>query len=127
MLQQHVLQEISSPQAFLRAKACWVYGEFSDIKDENHLVQAAEAIFKQVFAPELPVKLAAALALSRLLKSEAAEKHLKPHLKQILEVYLKMMEEIDSEELVKSLEAVMGVFADDMAPFALQISAQLVQ
>jgi hypothetical protein len=80
MLQQHVLHEISSELPFLRAKACWVYGEFCDIQDEKHLVQATEAIFKQVFAAELPVKLAAALALARLLKSEAAEKHLKPHL-----------------------------------------------
>ena len=63
MLQQHILHEISSPQPFLRAKACWVYGEFCNIKNEAHLIQATEAIFQQVFAPELPVKLAAALAL----------------------------------------------------------------
>ena len=47
---------------------------------------------------------------------------MKPHLKQVLEVYLKMMDEIDSEELVKALEGIMSIFADDMAPFALQIS-----
>jgi hypothetical protein len=37
-----------------------------------------------------------------------------------------MMEQIDSEELVKSLEGVMSVYADDMAPFAVQISEKLV-
>jgi hypothetical protein len=39
------LHEVSSAQPFLRAKACWVYGEFCNIKDETHLIQATEAIF----------------------------------------------------------------------------------
>lgn len=51
---------------------------------------------------------------------------MKPHLKQTLEVYLKMMEDIDSEELVRSLEALIGIFSDDMGPYAIQISEQLV-
>lgn len=52
---------------------------------------------------------------------------MKPALKSILESYLKLMSEIDSEELVKSLETIMTVFSDSMAPYALQIIEQLVQ
>jgi len=43
---------------------------------------------------------------------------MKPHLGQTLEVYLKMMDEIDSEELVKSLEGVIHIFNEDIGPYA---------
>lgn len=50
---------------------------------------------------------------------------MKPHLKSILEIYLKLMDEIDSEELVGALEEIMRIYKDDVAPFAMQICEQL--
>jgi hypothetical protein len=44
---------------------------------------------------------------------------LKPALKDILEIYLKLMTEIDSEDLVDALEEIVGHFQDDITPFAL--------
>ena len=44
----------------------------------------------------------------------------------MLEVYLKVMDEIDSEELVSSLETIMTIFRDDIGPYAQQIVQQLV-
>ena len=64
--------------------------------------------------------------MSKLLKNSTAEEFLKPALGQILEVYLKIMQDIDSEELVKSLESIMTIYKDDIAPYAVQISEQLV-
>jgi len=58
----------------------------------------------------LPVKLSAAVALSTFLKKPTAVQFLKPALKSILEVYLKIMSEIDSEKLVSALEEIMIVF-----------------
>ena len=42
-----------------------------------------------------------------MLNNPTAIEFLKPALKNILEVYLKIMEEIDSEELISSLEVIM--------------------
>jgi len=36
------------------------------------------------------------------------------------------MSDIDSEELVKSLETIMTIFSDSMAPYALEVTEQLV-
>ena len=44
------------------------------------------------------------------IKNETAESFLKPALGNILEVYLKIMNEIDSEELVGALEEIMSSY-----------------
>lgn len=72
-----------------------------------------------MFAEELPIKFAAALALSQMLKNEDAIEFLKPALKNILEVYLKIMEDIDSEELIGALEVIMEKYSEDIGPFAV--------
>ena len=59
------------------------------------------------------------MALSAFLKKPTAVQFLKPALKGILEVYLKIISEIDSEKLVSALEEIMLVYKDDMGPFAL--------
>ena len=67
----------------------------------------------------LPIKFAAALALSKMLDNEVAMEFLKPALKNLLEVYLKIMEDIDSEELIGALEMIMERFQEDICPFAI--------
>lgn len=44
---------------------------------------------------------------------------LRPALKDILQVYLKMMSEIESEELVNALEEIVSLYKDDIGPYAL--------
>lgn len=72
------------------------------------------------------MRLSAAVALSRFLRNKVAEEFLKPALKNILEVYLKIMNDIDSEELVSALEEIMAVFKEDIGPYAVQVTEQLV-
>ena len=98
-----------------------MYGEFGDynFKNEDHIKKAVDGIYKSLFAEELPVRLSAAIAMSKLVKNDTAEGFLKPALSNILEVYLKIMNEIDSEELVQSLEDIMTAYKDDIGPFAV--------
>ena len=65
--------------------------------------------------------------MSKLINNETAEEFLKPAISNILEVYLKIMNEIDSEALVEAFEQIVAAFKDDMAPFAMQICTQLVE
>ena len=51
---------------------------------------------------------------------------LKPHLGQILTAYLKLMTEIESEDLVNALEEIVNLYSDDIGPFALQLTEQLM-
>jgi hypothetical protein len=57
-----------------------------------------------------------------MLTNTTAKDFLKPALGNILEVYLKLISEIDSEKLVSSLETIMQKYSDDMGPYALKIA-----
>ena len=43
-----------------------------------------------------------------------------------MQVYLQLMNEIDSDDLVTALERLVQFYKEDMEPFAIQISKQLV-
>lgn len=60
-----------------------------------------------------------------MLRNESAAEFLKPALKGILEMYLKIMEMIDSEELIGALEEIMEQYSEEIGPFAVQITQQL--
>lgn len=83
-------------------------------------------IFRNLHDPELPVRLNAATSIHKLLNNDNILNFLKPALKDILETFLKLMNEIDSEDLVTALEEVVGHFKDDITPYALQLSEHLV-
>mmetsp|Transcript_42364 Transcript_42364/g.55849 ORF Transcript_42364/g.55849 Transcript_42364/m.55849 type:complete len:774 (-) Transcript_42364:479-2800(-) len=127
MLKTHVLPDFQSGHPMLRARACWVYGEYCyfDFKDTQHVQQAVDAIYQQLFTDSLPIKYDAALALSKMLRNDTASEFLKPALKNLLEVYLKIMESIDSEELIGALEEIVEKFSEDIGPFAVQLCQQL--
>ena len=46
-------------------------------------------------------------------------------MKDVLEIYLNMMNEIESDELVTALERIVAFYKEDMEPFALMLSKQL--
>lgn len=79
-------------------------------------------MYQNLYADDLPVRLSAAVALSQFLKNSTAQEFLKPALKNILEVFLKIIAEVDSEKLVSALEDIMTIYRDDIGPYAIQIT-----
>jgi uncharacterized protein YjgD (DUF1641 family) len=76
-------------------------------------------MYKNLVHDDLPVRLSAAVALSQLLKNTTAQEFLKPALKNILELFLKIIAEIDSEKLVSALEDIMTIYRDHIGPYAV--------
>ena len=128
MMAQHVLPELQSQQPFLRMRACWMYGEFGhfSFKDQNHVNQSIDLVYRCLNDQDLPVRFQAALCIKKLLDNDGAAAFLKPALKEILHQYLNLMNEIDSEELVSALELIINRYKDDISPFAFQLTEQLV-
>ena len=71
MLKAYVLPDLASPNPLLQSRACWVYGEFSDfdLEDAQHIQQAVEGVYRGLSSDLLPLKVSAALALSRMLSN----------------------------------------------------------
>jgi importin-7 len=126
----HVLHELDNPQPFMRMRALTIYGIYTEqmkFKDNEHLKEVVLRAFRcLVTDPDLPVRLTASTSVSKLLRNDVASELLKPHLRQILESYLKLMTEIESEELVNALEEIVSLYKDDIDPFAVQLTEQLV-
>jgi hypothetical protein len=61
------------------------------------------AIYENLNHGDLPVRVFAALALDKLLEHDIAIDFLRPGLESLLKIYLKIMDDMDFDELVKSL------------------------
>jgi hypothetical protein len=123
MLLTHVFPEFENPRGFMRAKACWILGQFSTIrwsKPEN-MINGLRKILSCLGSNELPVKVQAGLALTDFLNNPAAVKEVRPILPQLLQVFLQNMNEMEHERVVQSIELLIDAFHEDMEPYAISI------
>ena len=58
------------------------------------------------------------MALNKLLCHEEAVEFLRPALKDLLQTYLKIMDDIDFDDMVNALKEIVEVFENDIAPYA---------
>lgn len=69
----------------------------------------------------------AASTIYKLLKNnQLAQSFLHPALNQLLEVYLTLMNEVESDQLVTGLERIVAFYKEDMEPYSQKITKQLV-
>eukprot|EP00798_Chlamydomonas_sp_ICE-L_P030404 gene30404-35409_t len=107
MLTTFVLPCYKSPHGHLRAKACWLSGVFCDVEfpEGKGTGPTYFALFQQccqsLSDPELPVRVAAVVAIRNF------------------------VEEVDNEDLVFTLEAIVEKFGPEIAPFAAQMTSNL--
>ena len=80
---------------------------------------------QHLYSDNIAVKVDAACAISELLDHEEAINFIRPGLEQILKVFLKIMDEIDFEDLVSALRKIVEVFEEDIAPFAISLCTKL--
>ena len=84
--------------------------------------QIVEGIYNNLNQDQpLPVKFYAAKSLQDILEIDEARELIKPGLEQLLHCYLGLMAELDNEELVDAFESIVGIFQNDIAPYACQI------
>lgn len=81
-----------------------------------------ERIFKNLMSPDLPVRFYSALAFLYIIHNTGFHKLLKPLLPGILQIYLKLMNEIEHDRLVQALERIIVIFHEDIEPFAIELA-----
>jgi len=115
----------------LRAKAAWVAGMYCDVEfpDGQGAGPSYQAIFSKVVGllgdGELPVRVDAVVALRQFAEHAEDVEGLKPLLPTLLGAIFSLMGELDAEDLVFSLEALVDKFREDIAPYAAQMCGQL--
>jgi hypothetical protein len=82
-----------------------------------------EAIYKNLINQNndiaLPVRVESAVTITKFFGNKSVEQKLKPMLQSLIQIFLNLMNEIESGELAESLQSLMLVFSDDILPFAV--------
>ncbi|XP_050214915.1 importin beta-like SAD2 isoform X2 [Mercurialis annua] len=127
MLVQHVFPEFSSPAGHLRAKAAWVAGQYAHINfsDQNNFRKALHSVVSGLRDPELPVRVDSVFALRSFIEACKDLNELRPILPQLLDEFFKLMNEVENEDLVFTLETIVDKFGEEMAPYALGLCQNL--
>ncbi|XP_065865475.1 importin beta-like SAD2 [Euphorbia lathyris] len=127
MLVQHVFPEFSSPVGHLRAKAAWVAGQYAHINfsDQNNFLKALHSVVSGLRDPELPVRVDSVFALRSFVEACKDLNEIRPILPQLLDEFFKLMNEVENEDLVFTLETIVDKFGEEMAPYALGLCQNL--
>ncbi|VFQ64844.1 unnamed protein product [Cuscuta campestris] len=127
MLVQHVFPEFSSPAGHLRAKAAWVAGQYAhiDFSDPINFVKALHSVVAGMRDPELPVRIDSVFALRSFIEACKDLNEIRPILPQLLDEFFKLMNEVENEDLVFTLETIVDKFGEEMSPFALGLCQNL--
>ncbi|TYH55540.1 hypothetical protein ES332_D09G241800v1 [Gossypium tomentosum] len=127
MLMQHVFPEFRSPVGHLRAKAAWVAGQYARINfsDQNNFRLALHSVVSGLCDPELPVRVDSVFALRSFVEACRDLNEIRPILPQLLDEIFKLMNEVENEDLVFTLETIVDKFGEEMAPFALGLCQNL--
>ncbi|XP_020219843.1 importin beta-like SAD2 isoform X2 [Cajanus cajan] len=127
MLVQHVFPEFSSPVGHLRAKAAWVAGQYAHINfsDQNNFRQALQCVVSRMQDPELPVRVDSVFALRSFIEACKDLNEIRPILPRLLDEFFKLMNEVENEDLVFTLETIVDKFGEEMAPYALGLCQNL--
>lgn len=127
MLVQHVFTEFNSPAGHLRAKAAWVAGQYAHINfsDQNNFRKALHSVVAGMRDPELPVRVDSVFALRSFVEACKDLGEIRPILPQLLDEFFKLMNEVENEDLVFTLETIVDKFGEEMAPFAFGLCQNL--
>ncbi|KAI9119500.1 hypothetical protein K1719_009376 [Acacia pycnantha] len=127
MLVQHVFTEFSSPVGHLRAKAAWVAGQYAHINfsDQSNFRKALQCVVSGMRDPELPVRVDSVFALRSFVEACEELDEIRPILPQLLDELFKLMNEVENEDLVFTLETIVDKFGEEMAPYALGLCQNL--
>nr|XP_016482754.1 PREDICTED: importin beta-like SAD2 [Nicotiana tabacum] len=127
MLVQHVFPEFSSPVGHLRAKAAWVAGQYAHVNfsDPNNFRKALHSVVAGMRDPDLPVRVDSVFALRSFVEACRDLDEIRPIIPQLLDEFFKLMNEVENEDLVFTLETIVDKFGEEMAPYALGLCQNL--
>ncbi|KAG2650903.1 hypothetical protein PVAP13_1NG240300 [Panicum virgatum] len=120
MLVQHVFPEFSSRVGHLRAKYAHI-----NFSDPNNFRQAMHCIVSGMRDPDLPVRVDSVFALRSFVEACKDLDEIRPILPQLLDEFFKLMNEVENEDLVFTLETIVDKFGEEMAPYALGLCQNL--
>ncbi|KIJ64587.1 hypothetical protein HYDPIDRAFT_154272 [Hydnomerulius pinastri MD-312] len=131
-MMQHVLPEFTASEPYMRAIACEVLGTMVKSHLEwtsaENLEKHSRAIAVALDDPELPVRVQAAMALTKMAVTyDSVREAVAPQVGKVIQDLLKLSDETDLDLLNNSMELMVERFQDELLPVATQLTARLCE
>lgn len=112
----------------IKEKAIFVIKFYSKLvySDLSTLRTIVELLCQSLQDKELSVRVVTSVTLPSLMKHPEVKSFLEQYIKNLLEEYLKLMNQIDMEELLVGLENIIDNFGDKVTEYAVDLSRELV-
>jgi len=126
-LEKYVIPNFNNQNGLFRAAACKLFGSYGQIQFKNpqNLLLATDGIYRCLTDKELPVRVYAASSLQFMVSHKVSAETLKPYVRDVIKIFLKIMEEIDQEGVINSLQEIIVTYKAEVTPFALELLAKL--
>jgi hypothetical protein len=127
MLMAYVYPAFGSAHGHIRAKAVSCAAKFSGIEftDKENFMRLFYVVVNSMKDPDLPVRVEAVVGLGAFVNETDDVSALKSILPELLDEFFKLMSEVESEDVVYTLETITEKFGEDIAPFALGMTQNL--
>jgi hypothetical protein len=126
-LAMHVIPELASPHAFLRARACWIFQNFDFVTFSNNenILLAWQYISKCIQEKDLPVKIEAALSLGTFLQYEVVKEAARPSAVALLQILMNLTSESHSDSISYIMDKIVNYFPTELLPYSVNIVGQI--
>jgi hypothetical protein len=126
LLANYVLPELVSEHGFMRMRACKMISSYaSSTLEVDLLKQLSDGVIKCLADKDLPVRSCAAQAFEVLLVKKELRDHFLPNLKELLQVYVKLINEFENDTLISSLQGIFKMYSEVIGPYALELISNL--
>jgi len=130
LIENYIINELSSPVELMREKSMKFIISFKNYKykNENLLISIMTQVINLLQNDNyLQVKIYSVLTSNCLINQEKTHSLLKGNIKNLLSLYLKLMEEIDLENIIESVQNIIKEFKEETKEFIIQLSEYLIK
>ena len=130
LIEKIIYPELNSPCAFLREQACAFFKSFKGFKYTNKtFVENLTKSFSYLMQNDniLPVRFESSMALCSILNEKNTKELIKGNIQILLQIYLKLMEETDLEEIMECLQEIVTNFTEESKIYIVELSEYLIK
>lgn len=131
MIQNYVIPDVNSANEVLRTRSVSLLKELVKEQEERQdlavlYTSITEKLCQLLQDPYFSVRGVSALTLQILLRQQpAVVDFIRPHVKDLLAIYIKLIDECDNELLINSLTEVFETYGKELTPHAVELLQRL--
>lgn len=129
LLTEHVLYELNSEDAFMKARALLCYNEVTtrlDLEDPVATEEYCQLLFNNTDKSQcLNVKVYSLSCIKKICSSDIGTRFFRDKVGNLLETCLEVLDQFFIEDLIEILNEIVHVFYEEIIPYSIQVCEKL--